>query len=91
MEYVVDLNNQKFKALGLQLGLLQPTLDKLTDATCPAEYGQAVMQKWLERVDNVMERGVPTWSTLANALMKKTVGCRVQGDQILKDLQEGKL
>ena len=91
MEYIHDLDQPTLKFLGLQLGLLQHTLSKLSDGTKPKEYGMMVMSSWLDQKDNVIQRGVPTWSTLANTLKKKSVGCSIQGDQILTDLREGTL
>ena len=82
-EYVCDLNITQFKKLGLQLGLLQPTLDKLTDGTKPDEYGTKVMIEWLNQVDKVQ----PTWNNLAKALDKRTVKAHIQAAQIKKDLK----
>ena len=81
--------------LGLQLGLLDTTLDKLHDETRPKGYGKKVMSAWLNQTDNVVKRSIerrgPTWRTLAEALKHKTVGCEVQGEQILTDLRKGTL
>ena len=82
-EYVCDLNMTQFKKLGLQLGLLQPTLDKLTDGTKPDEYGTKVMIEWLNQVDKVQ----PTWNNLAKALDKRTVKAHIQAAQIREDLK----
>ena len=85
IEYVFELNMSQFKQLGLQLGLLQPTLDKLTDGTKPEDYGTKVMTKWLNQVDKAR----PTWNNLAKALDKRTVKAQVQATQIREDLKNG--
>ena len=78
-----DLNITQFKKLGLQLGLIQPTLDKLTDGAKPDEYGTKVMTEWLNKVDSAH----PTWNNLAKALDKRTVKAHVQAAQIREDLK----
>ena len=83
IEYVCDLNMTQFKLLGLQLGLLQPTLDKLTDGTKADDYGTKVMTEWLNQVDNAC----PTWDNLAKALDKRAVKAHVQAAQIREELK----
>ena len=51
------------RRLGGALGLLYPTLRKMTS------FPDQMVAAWLNRQDEVLERtGEPTWSTLANAL-----------------------
>ena len=88
VEYVYDLSTTQFRQLGLQLGLLQPTLSKLSDGTKPEDFGDKVMTEWLNQVDKVKN---PTWNSLAKALDKKTVKCHVQAKQIREDLKKGEL
>ena len=83
IEYVFELNMSQFVQLGLQLGLIQPTLDKLADGTKPDEYGTKVMTEWLNQVDKAQ----PTWNNLAKALDKRTVKAHVQAAQIREDLK----
>ena len=83
--YVFELDTFQFKQLGLQLGLLQPTLHKLADTCKPDDYGIEVMAAWLKQVDNAQ----PTWNNLAKALDKRTVRARVQAAQIREDLKNG--
>ena len=85
IEYVFELNMSQFKQLGLQLGLLQPTLDKLTDGTKPEDYGTKVMTEWLNQVDKAQ----PTWNNLAKALDKRTVKAQVQATQVREGLKNG--
>ena len=54
----------------MDLGLLKPTLD-----TIEAERGNDLhrcllecISKWLSKADKVIEKGEPTWDSLANAL-----------------------
>ena len=64
--------NHKFIHLGLQLGLLQPTL-----ADIKANHKDDVesclrecLTRWLCKADEVTENGSPTWDSLADALHK---------------------
>ena len=53
------------KKLGGALGLLYPTLQKMTS------FPDEVVAAWLNRQDNVLQHsGEPTWSTLEEALRK---------------------
>ena len=81
-----DLNLSQFDHLGLQLGLLQTTLDKISH-TEVLDYGKKVMADWLNQVDNAQ----PTWNNLVKALKKRTVKGNVQADEILEDLKNKKL
>ena len=63
-----DLVN--WKELGLQLGLLYPTLKSIdleqrgNIASCRIE----MLSAWLQRQDNVTSKGIPSWSVLRAAL-----------------------
>ena len=70
----------QFKQLGLQLGLLLPTLKRIADHTKAEDYGMEVIAEWLNQVDNAK----PTWNNLAKALDKRTVKGHVQANQIRK-------
>ena len=82
IEYVCALTLSQFDHLGLQLGLLQTTLDKISH-TEVLDYGKKVMADWLNQVDNAQ----PTWNNLVKALKKRTVKGIVQADEILEDLK----
>ena len=65
-----DLND--WKELGLQLGLLYPTL---TDIETHRHYKPSVcridmVSAWLQQQDDVSLRGVPSWSVLRAALQR---------------------
>ena len=59
-----------WKKLGLELGLLYPTLQKIGKAQrddvddCMME----MLATWLQQQDNVCQNGVPSWSVLKTAL-----------------------
>ena len=65
-----DLND--WKVLGLQLGLLYPTLERIdreqrgTIAACKMH----MLSAWLQQQDDVSKKGVPSWSVLRAALQK---------------------
>ena len=64
--------NHRWSPLGLQLGLLQPTLldirAKYRDD--PESCLQECLTLWLSKADKVTESGGPTWDSLASALNK---------------------
>ena len=57
-----DLNLSQFCHLGLQLGLLQPTLGNISH-TEALDYGNKVMTDWLNQVDNAHSHET-IWSRL---------------------------
>ena len=65
-----DLND--WKELGLQLGLLYPTLERIDREQRGRISGCKIdmLTAWLEQQDNVSQRGVPSWSVLRGALQR---------------------
>ena len=68
--------------LGLSLGILKPTLD-----TIEAEHRNNVsrcllecLSQWLSKADKVVEKGGPTWNSLAIAL--RNIGEIVSAEKI---------
>ena len=63
-----DLND--WKDLGLQLGLLYSTLNDLETYRHykPSECRIDMLSAWLQQKDNVLQKGVPSWSVLRAAL-----------------------
>ena len=58
--------------LGLELGLLYPTLKKI-DNDQHEKTDRCVMEMiaaWLQQQDNVSKKGVPSWTVLQTALRK---------------------
>ena len=78
-----QLNN--WKELGLQLGLLLPTLDRierekqLRISECKIDMVSA----WLQQQDNVSQKGVPSWNVLRAALKK--IGENEMADKIVSE------
>ena len=64
--------SSRWSPLGLQLGLLQPTLTdiKAKYNNDPDECLQECLTRWLSRADNVDESGGPTVESLTSALNK---------------------
>ena len=65
-----DLND--WKELGLQLGLLYSTLNKIETYRRgnPSECRIDMLSAWLQQQDNVSQKGVPSWSVLRAALKR---------------------
>ena len=59
-ERIYDLTTAQYTRLGLQLGLLLPTLNNIKEACHADEYGINVLQAWLEQKDLVEGKGGPT-------------------------------
>ena len=64
--------NHRWSPLGLQLGLLQPTLStiKANHRDDVESCLQECLTLWLSKADKVTESGGPTWDSLASALNK---------------------
>ena len=65
-------NLNDWQSLGLALGLLYPTLKKI-DEDQRGKTDKCVMEMiaaWLEKKDNVANKGVPSWLVLQEALRK---------------------
>lgn len=62
----------EWKRLGLELGLLYPTLGKIdTDNHHNTDNCKmAMLAAWLEQTDEVLKVGVPSWSVLQAALTR---------------------
>ena len=59
-----------WKNLGLELGLVYPTLQKI-EREQHEKVDDCMMEMlaaWLQQQDNVSQKGVPTWSVLRTAL-----------------------
>ena len=88
LELLHDLTTAQFKRLGLQLGLLISTLNSLDSEN----YGMEVIEAWLNKRDNVIQRrGPPTWNSLIGALLAHSVSLKVQAQRIEAWLEQSKL
>ena len=64
--------SHRWSPLGLQLGLLQPTLSdiRVKYRDDPESCLQECLTLWLSKADKVTESGGPTWDSLSSALNK---------------------
>ena len=65
--------------LGLELGLLAPTLNQLKSTHSSEDFGQHVMEAWLNHEDNVK---CPTWECLIAALQSPIVKQNATAQQL---------
>ena len=103
MSFVIDTSNLKdiinalkqgcfpshrWFPLGLQLGLLQPTLStiKANHRDDVESCLQECLTLWLSKADKVTESGGPTWDSLASALNK--LGENATADKITEFSKE---
>ena len=74
---LVDVQNalervNDWHSLGLQLGILYPTLEKIKEDNREKvePCKKAMIAAWLNKQDNVLKIGVPSWTVLKAALRK---------------------
>jgi len=68
--YLNGLTNNQLKDVGLALGLYLSTLDN----TNPQSLLKEMIQSWLVRADNVIDRsGPPCWESLVEALKESSM------------------
>ena len=59
-----------WQSLGMELGLLYPTLKSIKEQHRYTNHCiMEMLSAWLQQQDNVNRRGVPSWSTLKAALI----------------------
>jgi len=68
--------------LGLVLGLTRATLKEMMESTT---FLEDVIAAWLQKEDNVNEKGKPSWTVLINALKHPRVGQTGIANDIAKD------
>jgi len=73
--------------LGLVLGLSYNRLKTMMDSQT---FLQDMLAKWLEKVDQVLQTGVPTWKRLVEALKDPRVGqngfaSKIEQDKVLRE------
>ena len=64
-DYLLHLGQTDIHNLGLVLGLSHPRLKYMSYSNT---FIYDMMAAWLQKEDQVMKRGVPTWKTLVKAL-----------------------
>ena len=82
--YLLDLQHDDIYNLGLTLGLYYPHLSKMETSK---RFRDDVIAAWLQKEDQVLKMGIPTWETLVKALrhsrVKQTrVASRIADDRI---------
>ena len=65
-----DLND--WKELGLQLGLLYPSLERIDREQRGWISGCKIdmLSAWLQQQDNILQTGLPSWTVLRAALIR---------------------
>ena len=74
----------KWYTLGVDLGLLKPTLDTIEDEY-PHNVSRCLLEcisQWLKKADKVIKKGEPTWDSLASAL--RNIGEVAAAEKILE-------
>ena len=64
-DYLLGLQHIDIYNLGLTLGLHQPHLKKMKTSEM---FRDDVIAAWLQKEDEVVKLGIPTWETLVKAL-----------------------
>ena len=82
--YLHPLNKSAVFNLGLVLGLNYNRLKIMVDSQT---FLQDMLAGWLEKVDQVLQTGVPTWKRLAEALRDPRVG----QNGLASEIEQGKL
>ena len=70
-DYLLGLDKPSIYQLGLVLGLSNRRLKGMKDSDT---YLEDTIEAWLQKVDQVNKRGVPTWERLVEALRHDRVG-----------------
>ena len=69
--YLTTLDKTHIYHLALVLGLSEHRAESMKESATSLDK---VVVAWLQKTDQVMTRGVPTWQRLVEALKDKTVG-----------------
>ena len=85
-DVLAEINQlNKWIELGLQLGLLLPTLERI-DLEQRGKISKCkidMVSAWLQQQDNVSQKGVPSWNVLRAALKK--IGENEMADKIVSE------
>ena len=77
--YLLDLQHDNIYNLGLTLGLYQPHLKKIETSKT---FRDDVIAAWLQKEDQVLKIGIPTWDSLVKALKHPRVKQTVVANKI---------
>ena len=69
-DYLLHLGQTEIYNLGLTLGLYQPHLKSMSNLHT---FRYDMIASWLQKEDQMLKRGVPTWETLVKALRQPRV------------------
>ena len=83
-DYLSGLEQTDIYNLGLILGLNQPHVKKMRDSDT---FSDDMIAAWLQKEDQVLKRGMPTWETLVNALRHH----RVKQTKVAEKIEAEKL
>ena len=81
-EYLVDLQPADIHNLGIALGLSYPHLKTMESSNT---FRNDMIASWLQKEDQVTEKGVPTWKTLVEALRQESVKHKGVAERIETD------
>ena len=83
-EYLLDLNGGQLETLGRVLGLSHSTVTNCREHDV-ATYRKSLVTAWLNKQDNVMEKGAPSWTTLVSTLRSGHLGQNGIADKITRE------
>ena len=78
-DYLLDFGQTDIHNLGLALGLYHPHLKSMSNSLT---FRDDMIAAWLQKEDQVLKRGVPTWETLVKALRNPRVNQTGVADRI---------
>ena len=81
--YLLGLQHIDIYNLGLTLGLHQPHLKEKMKTS--ETFRDDVIAAWLQKEDQVLKKGVPTWETLVKALRDPRVNQNGVASKIVAD------
>ena len=82
-KYLVNLGQTNIYHLGLILGLNHPHLKDMMERS--NTFKEDMIAAWLQKEDQVIGRGLPTWETLVKALRDDQVEQNGIANEIAKD------
>ena len=86
--YLLDLTQTDIHNLGLTLGLYHRNLKSMRDTDT---FRDDMIDAWLQKEDQVLKQGVPTWETLVKALRDRSINQTQIADRIADRIETEKL
>ena len=81
-DYLLNMDKNHIYHLGLVLGLTQTKLKAMKESD---SFLNDVIAAWLQKEDNVKEKGEPSWTVLISALKHRRVSQTGIADDIAKE------